>query len=174
MIGNNEKIEMTRRYFDLPRKVALRDSKICKQIGIAWDFDQDKEKVFKLFLKNSQLLSSQRYWELLRSVWIICGSLENIEMFRLLMNSNKKDKYCFSTPEEAKLLREMPDEFKVYRACNEQYDRGISWTYDLGYAEYYKETFNKLLIVSKTIKKSDVFALINRNKESEILIVSKL
>jgi len=174
MIGNNESVEMTRRYFDLPKKIELRDSKICKQIGIAWDFEQDKEKVFSLFLKNSQLLSTQRYWELLRSVWIICGNMENIEMFILLMNSNKKNKYCFSTPEEAKILREMPDEFKVYRACNEQYDRGISWTYNLEYAEYYKSAFNKLLIVSKIIKKSDVFALINRNKESEILIVPKL
>lgn len=105
MIGNNETVEMTRRYFDLPRKVALRDSKIVKQISIAWDIEQDKEKVFNLFLKNSHLLSAQRYWEVLRTVWIVCGSLENVQMFKLLMTSKKKHKYCFSTPQESKILR---------------------------------------------------------------------
>jgi len=173
MIANNEKVEMTRRYFDLPKKVALRDSKISRQIATAWDIEQNKEKVFSIFLKKRQLLSSQRYWELLRTVWIVCGSIENVNMFKLLMNSKKKNKYCFSTPEESKLLREMPDEFKVYRACNNQDDNGISWTYKLEYAEYYKKAFNKRLILNTTVKKEDVFALINRNQEYEILLVPK-
>ena len=173
MIGNNINVEMTRRYFDLPRKVALRDSKIAKQIITAWDFEQDKEKVFKLFVKNCDKLSSQRYWELLRTVWIVCGSLENVGMFKLLMNAKKKNKYCFSTPEEAKLLREMPDEFKVYRACNEKDDGGISWTYSKDYAFYYKDAFNKKRVLEHTVKKEDVFALINRNQEYEILLLPK-
>ncbi|WP_435416289.1 hypothetical protein [Polaribacter aestuariivivens] len=173
MIGNNINVEMTRRYFDLPRKVALRDSKIAKQIINAWDFEQDKEKVFKLFVKNCDKLSSQRYWELLRTVWIVCGNLENVGMFKLLMNAKKKKKYCFSTPEEAKLLREMPDEFKVYRACNEKDDGGISWTYSKDYAFYYKDAFNKKRVLEHTVKREDVFALINRNQEYEILLLPK-
>ncbi len=173
MIGNNINVEMTRRYFDLPRKVALRDSKIAKQIINAWDFEQDKEKVFKLFVKNCDKLSSQRYWELLRTVWIVCGSLETVGMFKLLMTAKKKNKYCFSTPEEAKLLREMPSEFKVYRACNESDDGGISWTYSKDYAFYYKDAFNKKRVLEHTVKKEDVFALINRNQEYEILLLPK-
>lgn len=66
----------------------------------------------------------------------------------------------------------MPDTFTVYRACNDQDDGGISWTYELKYAEYYKEAFNKKRIIAVEVKKSDVFALINRNKEFEILILN--
>lgn len=173
MIGNNISVEMTKRYFNLPRKVALRDSKIAKQIINAWDIEQDKEKVFKLFIKNYDKLSTQRYWELLRTVWIVCGGLETVEMFKLLMNSKKKNKYCFSTPEEAKILREMPDEFKVYRACNDINDGGISWTYSKKYAIYYQKAFNKKQVLERGVKKEEVFALINRNQESEILILPK-
>ena len=168
---HNQNVEMTRRYFDLPKKVLMRDSKIASQLIKAWDIEHDENKVFSLFLKNNHLLSSQRYWELLRTVWIVCGNLENVESFRLLMKAHNKNKYCFSTPEESRLLREMPDVFTVYRACNNENDRGISWTYELKYAEYYKEVFNKKLLIIKEVNKSDVFALINRNKEFEIIIL---
>lgn len=171
MLSNNQNVEMTRRYFDLPKKVALRDSKIAKQIALAWDFEKNQEKVFKLFVKNSQKLSSQRYWELLRTVWIVSGSIENVGMFILLMKSNKKNRYCFSTPEESEILREMPDEFDVYRACNDKKDNGISWTYKIEYAQWYKEAFSKKMIVTKKVNKQEVFALINRNKEYEILVL---
>lgn len=173
MISNNEQVEMTRRYFNLPKKVALRDSKIAQQIAIAWDVEQDADKVFKLFLKNHHLLSTQRYWELLRTVWIVSGNLENVGMFKLLMTSTKNNKYCFSTPEESKLLREMPEVFTVYRACDEINDGGISWTYSLEYAKKYKEAFGKKRILELDVKKSDVFALINRNQEFEIIVLPK-
>jgi len=174
MIGNNVNIEMTRRYFDLPKKVALRDSKIANQIAVAWDIEQDKDKVFKIYLEKCHLLSTQRYWELLRTVWIVCGSLDNIGIFRLLMRSTKKNRYCFSTPEEAKILREMPDEFFVYRACNKENDGGLSWTYSLDYAERYKQMFEKRHIIKRAIRREDVFALINRNNEYEILTLKTL
>lgn len=173
VFSNNETIEMTRRYFELPKKVALRDSKIARQLINAWDIEHDKEKVFKLFVKNHTKLSSQRYWELLKIVWIICGGLENVGMFKLLMSSKKKNRYCFSTPEESKLLREMPEVFKVYRACNDKNDGGISWTYSKDYAFYYKNAFNKKRVLEHTVKKEDVFALINRNQEYEILLIPK-
>lgn len=173
MKSNNEQVEMTRRYFDLPKKIALRDSKISLQIAKAWDIEQDSDKVFKLFLKNHHLLSTQRYWELLRTVWIVSGNLENVEMFKLLMTSKKNNKYCFSTPEESKQLREMPDMFTVYRACNEINDGGISWTYCLEYAKKYKESFGKKRILELKVKKTDVFALINRNKEFEIIVLPR-
>lgn len=169
---NNEMIHQTVRHFNLPRKVLLRDSKIVKQLMIANDIENDKEKYFQLFLKNKDLLSTQRYWEVLRGVWILCGGLDKIDIFRKLMLSKKKNRYCFSTPEEAKELRELPDTFKVYRACNDENDGGFSWTYDLNYCKYYKESYQKRMIITKEVNKSDVFALINRNREYEILIIN--
>jgi len=169
---NNKTVKMTRRYFDLPQKVALRDSKISQKIITAWDVEEDEAKVLSIFLNNHKSLSTQRYWELLRTVWILCGSLDNVGIFKLLMGSKKKNKYCFSTPEESKILREMPDEFEVYRACNEIEDGGISWTYSLEYAKYYQKIFHKSKVIKRVVKKKEVFALINRNKESEIIVLN--
>ena len=171
MIANNIQVEMTRRHFDLPRKVALRDSKIAKQIINAWDIEQDKEKVYALFLKNYRLLSSQRYWELLRVVWIVSGGLSNVDEFRRLMKSSSKHRYCFSTPEESKKLRNLPDLLVVYRACNSEDDGGISWTYKSKYADNYKNMFQKKMVLQKSVRKDEIFGLINRNQEYEIIIL---
>lgn len=168
---NNEMVPMTRRYPDLKDKVKKRDNKISIQLIRAWDVERDAEKVLKIFLQNINKLSSYRYWELLRSVWIICGTVENSGMFKLLMNSKNPNKHYFSTPEEHEHLRQMPDEFTVYRACNDYNDGGLSWTTSLKYALKYREDFNKRFIDERRINKNHVFAYINRNNESEILIL---
>lgn len=168
---NNELIPMTRRYPDLPEKVLRRDSKIVMQIARAWDVEQDAEKVLQLFVKNSQKLSSYRYWELLRSVWIVCGSLENAGMFSLLMKAKKPNKHYFSTPEEHDKLRNMPEEINVYRACNKYNDGGLSWTTSLEYARKYQIDFHRNFINMRKVNKSDVFAYIERNNEFEIILL---
>lgn len=170
-LSNNESVPMTRRRFDLPRKTALRDSKIAMRIAVAWDNENDSEKAFKLFINNKDKLSTQRYWELLRSIWIIAGTLSNVGIFKKLMRSSKKNRYCFSTPEESEILRQMPEELKVYRACNDENDGGISWTYSEEYAYQYQKMYSKNMVLVKTVKKEDVFALINRNREFEIIIL---
>ncbi len=170
-IGNNELVPMTRRYPNLPKKVLQRDSKITKRIMMAWDVDGDPEKVLAIFLKERRMLSHERYWELMRSVWIIAGSVENSELFRKLMQANRRSRYFFSTPEEAKKLRELPDTFNVFRATNDSADGGLSWTLSKQYAEHYKQEFDKEMIVMRKVNKSDVFAYIERNNESEIIIL---
>lgn len=169
--GNNVYIPMTTRSHDLRKKALVRDSAISKKIIRAWDKEGDAEKVFSIFMQEKDRFSSQRYWETLRSVWIICGSTDKEEQFKPLFNSKKKNKYCFSTPEEAELLRGKENSFLVYRACNEGNERGFSWTYDVKYAESYKESYNKDKVIWMVVSKKDVFALINRNNEHEILII---
>lgn len=169
---NNLSVEMTRRYFKLPKKVALRDSKVASKLITAWDVNQDKEQVLQIFLKHKDKISPQRYWEFLRTVWIVSGTLENVDTFRKLMSCNKKHQYCFSTPEEIAELQKMPQQFTVYRACNKENDGGISWTHQIDYAESYKETFFKEKIVTRSVTKNEIFALINRNKEHEIIILN--
>lgn len=162
---------MTRRYPQLPKKVLMRDGKIAAKIMLTWDVEQDEEKVLAIYLKEQGNLSDERYWELMRTVWILCGSVENADTFRKLMQSKRKQRHYFSTPEEAKKFREMPDSFYVYRATNDANDRGLSWTVSKEYALYYKENFNKSLILSGEINKKDVFAYIERNMEFEIIIL---
>lgn len=171
MFKNNELIPMTRRYPNLKDKVKRRDSKITHQLITAWDVDHDAEKVLKIFNQNIEKLSSYRYWELLRTVWIICGNVENSYYFRELMKANKPNRHYFSTPEEHEFFRSLPDQFQVYRACNKKDDGGLSWTLSRSYAEKYKVDFNKNMLDTMIIGKSKVFAYIERNNESEIIIL---
>lgn len=168
---NNELVSMTRRYPKLKQKVLIRDSKISEKIIHAWDIEHDSVKVLKIFLKEKNNLSDERYWEILRSVWIMCGTTENSNMFRELIKSNRKERYYFSTPEEQKKLRELPESFEVYRATNSKYDNGLSWTLSKEYVKRYSDMFAKNFIINKIINKNEIFAYIERNNESEIIII---
>lgn len=170
-VGTNETIPMTRRYPNLRKKVLERDSKIASKIIKAWDIDHDHEKALGIFLKEKDNLSPERYWELMRSVWIICGSNKTAPIFRKLMQSNKRSQFYFSSPEEVVELKKLPDEIKVYRAVSEKDDNGLSWTISKEYVEKYAKTFNKPIILEKTVSKDEVFAFINRNNEYEIILL---
>ncbi len=169
--GNNEAVPMTRRYPNLPNKVLKRDSEIVRKIITAWDLENDADKVLSIYIKESKNLSDERYWELLRTVWVICGSVENADLFRKLMQSNRKQKYYFSTPEEAKFLRELPEQVEVFRATNIN-DNGLSWTLSKEYAEWYKTAYQKDKVISQVINKKQIFAYIERNLESEVIVLS--
>lgn len=168
--GNNESIKMTRRFPKLLNKVLIKDSEIVKKIVFAWDIEKNSNKVLSIYLKEHKNLSNERYWEILRTVWIICGTVENSELFKNFMKSNRKEKYYFSTPEELKFLRELPNDIVVYRATNIK-DVGLSWTLSKDYADWYAKEFNKETVICKIIDKKQIFAYIERNKESEILIL---
>jgi hypothetical protein len=170
MKANNETVFMSRRYPKLARKVLLRDSKIASKLVAAWDIEKNPEKVLSIFIKEKGNLSNERYWELLRTVWIIAGGLNKIDTFRQLMLSPRPERYYFNTPEDAKKLRDMPELFEVYRA-GKQFDNGISWTTSLEYAEWYRKAYNKEDLLTKTVNKVDCFAFIQRNKEDEIIIL---
>ena len=170
--GNNEVVPMTRRYPNLFNKVLKRDSEIARKIITAWDLENNPEKVLAIYLKENKNLSNERYWELLRTVWIIAGSVENANLFRVLMLSNRKEKYYFSTPEEAKFVRELPEQIEVYRATNNINDNGLSWTLSKEYVEWYKTAYQKDNVISQIINKKQIFAYIERNLESEVVVLS--
>lgn len=161
---------MTRRYPDLPQKVLKRDSEIARRLIHIWDEKRDGVLLLNFFLDNMKNLSDQRYWEVLRTVWVLTGSNDNADLFRRLFTSSRKHRYFFSSPEDAKALRDMPDEIVVFRAGSDN-DKGLSWTTSEQYAIQYKDAFFKEKIIQKTVNKKDVFAFIQRNKESEIIIL---
>jgi len=148
-----------------------RDSQIVSWIVNAWEIHHDPEIVLNIFLKEQKNLSDERFWELMRTVWILAGSVEHAPKFRNLMQSSRPQRFYFSTPEEAKFLRELPEWFDVYRATNSMEDGGLSWTLSKEYAQWYKQAYEKKLILSRLIKRSEVFAYIDRNKESEIILL---
>jgi hypothetical protein len=169
-MSNNESFKITRRYPDLKRKVLLRDSEISQRLTKAWDIENNGDKVLEIFLKEAKNLSDERYWELLRTVWIICGGVSRLNIFMSLFSSKRKQRYYFSTPEEQRRLRELPERFEVYRATNTG-DEGISWTLSMDYAEQFKKEFDKETIITRIVKRQEVFALIERNMEEEIIIL---
>jgi len=168
---NNEMVPMTRRYPNLKRKVLERDAKIAAKLARAWDVEHDERKVLQIFVDHNAQLSHQRYWELLRTVWIICGSVKLIGQFRIFMCSSRPHKYYFSTPEEAAQFRDMKEGIDLFRATDDANDGGISWTTSREYAESYKEQFSKRHILIRPLIKTEVFAYINRNREDEIIIL---
>ncbi|MFA5715703.1 MAG: hypothetical protein WC998_08180 [Candidatus Paceibacterota bacterium] len=168
--ANNETVIMTRRYPSLLGNVLRRDDKIARKLILAWDVEKNKEKVLTIFLKEKSGLPDERYWELLRSVWIISGSLKNVDVFKKLMQSKRPKRYYFSTPEDAKNLRELPGRFIVFRAGSDD-DNGISWTTSKEYAEFYQKEYKKEKVLTREINKSEVFAYIQRNREFEIIII---
>ena len=175
--ASNELIPMTRRYPKLMGKVLRRDSKIVQGLINLWEAKTDsnvetvRSMLFEKYVKEAPHLSDERYWEVLRSIWIMCGSIERIDRFRELFTSKRKERYYFSTPEEAKRLRELEFPVRVFRAANDENDKGISWTLSLDYARKYKQTFNKENIFHADVARENIFALIERNKEEEVIIL---
>lgn len=172
MIANNEIFTMTRRYPSLPGKVLRRDSGIVSKIITSWEqYPKDTDRILQIFLKEHTNLSDERYWELMRTVWILCGNSNTAEKFINLMQSARKQRFYFSTPEEAAKLRAMPDFIKIWRATNDVKNKGISWTISFEYVRHFQQLFNKKIIVSGLVSKKDVFAFIERNNESEVLVL---
>ena len=60
-LANNEQIQMTRRYPDLPRKVLQRDSEVARKIMLAWDMEQNPQRVLNIYLNHKDKLSDERY-----------------------------------------------------------------------------------------------------------------
>lgn len=170
-MANNERVFMTRRYPDLPRKVLMRDSEISKKLIAAWDVRRSSEELLQIFLDNMKNLSDERYWETLRTVWTLCGKTENAPFFRKLMLSPRRSRYYFSSPEDAAALRALPEPIQVWRACNEPNDGGISWSINLDYVKDYQVVYERKMIIAREVLRKDVFALILRNMEDEIIIL---
>lgn len=170
--GRNELVPFTRRYPDLKPKQLARDSKIAKRLITSWDINKDPEIALNVFIKECSQLSDPRYWELLKSVWIISGSNDNKDVFRILMNSKRPFKHYFMSPEEKEVFDMLPETIICYRACNaKDGDGGFSYTLDYEYVEKYRELFDKKFIRQLKISKEKIFAFINRNAEEELIIL---
>lgn len=170
----NQRSDFTRRIPALPEKQLARDSKIFKQIFVAWDVEGNPDKVIEIFLSKAHLLSNPRYWELMRTVWIAAGSTETAHIFRKLMKSARPCRSWFMTPEDADELDGMTFPLTVWRAYDKCYtpetDPGISWTIDKEWCEEYAQKKGRI-IRSRTVTREEIFAYVSRRGESEVIIL---
>ena len=170
----NETVPMTRRYPDLPRKQLERDSKIAYKIARAHDIEKDAAKVLDLWRKYHPLLSNPRYWELLKTVWVAVGHTAVAEEFSRYMQSTRPCRNYFMTPEEHETLRRMSFPLKVYRACTDGNDGGISWTTNLEVAIEFASRLGNPRILSYYAERDVIFAYVNRRGEDEVIILDEI
>ena len=170
VIAENESRAFTRRVPSLPEKQLMRDSKIITQIIRAWDIEGDAEKVKDIFFRKCHLLSNPRYWEVLRSVWVIAGKTENAKEFKHYLKSARPCRSWFMTVEDAQALDKMEFPITVYRAYESEPDEGISWTLDKEWCEEYAMGKGRK-VKSRVVERKDIFAYVSRRGEEEIMIL---
>ncbi|MBS7836460.1 hypothetical protein [Wohlfahrtiimonas chitiniclastica] len=151
------------------RKQSKRDSKIAERVIYLTDVLGDEEQALSFFMENQWRLSDSCYWQILRSLWIACGSQENIKDFKVLFNRKRSFQFHFMTPSDEATLKKLPAEIELYRAITGDDDCGISWTSSLEVAERFAEAQCRQ-IIKKVFKKKDIFAFLNSRNEHEFII----
>ena len=81
ILAPNTTTDFTRRIPSLSRKQLIRDARIVERIVKAYDEEGDLVKTKEIFFKNAKFLSNPRYWEVMRTVWIVAGSTESAPEF---------------------------------------------------------------------------------------------
>ena len=169
----NEEHEFTRRLPTyLTRKQQERDAKIVKQIIMAHDINNDKDKVLDIWFSKSRLLSNTTYWEVLRSVWVAVGDTSLVPKFLPYFRSKRGARSWFMTVEDAAALDAMQFPIQLWRAYDDDDDIGISWTRNKEWCEGYAQTRNRK-VKTAIFSREDIFAYISRRGEEEFIILPK-
>lgn len=185
VINDNEKnvvqpfqSEFTRRTeCGISRGKRRKNAVVASALILMGDVVNCRSMLLPFFESVCKHLTDGAYWELLRTVWIACGSVENSSRFISLMSAKRSNRYYFMTKEDDEYLRRLfanssSGFVTVYRAYNEP-DTGISWTLSKDYAEYYKKRYCKDSIRYVRVTKNDVFAYMSRGREDEVILLDK-
>ena len=171
LLTYNEAHEYTRRVPTyLTDKQRARDSKILKQIAVAHDIENDLQKVLDIFFAKCKLLSNTTYWEALRTVWIAAGSTENAQRFKPYFRSSRGARSWFMTPEDTEAFNSFEYPIMLYRAYDDEDDKGISWTSDKDWCEIYAAQRNRK-VKSRLFNKDEIYAFISRRGEEEFIVL---
>lgn len=155
------------------KKQEIRDSWIIQKIINKCDSEQDYEGALDLFVRHSRKLSNVAYWETLRAVWIACGKRKNYQVFKKLFRADRDCQCYLMTARDWCLYMNMPANLTVYRAIHKDGDEGLSWTTSKEFAENYAKTRDRE-VISKKIKKIDIFAYFNSRNEEEVILRESL
>jgi len=169
--GVNTTIPMTLRQFPtLTKKQKIRDSEIVKEICYLHDVRNEKDRAVQVFFENKHRLSDPCFWEMLRTVWIANGKMDNLPTFKMMFQSRRPFKKFLMTLEEEAAFNALPDPVTAYRAPATANDIGISWTLSRELVERYAEKL-KREIVKQQFPKSKITAYFNRRGEQEVIVL---
>jgi len=169
--GVNTEIPMTRRpYPKLTKGQLIKDSKIVKELTYLFDVMNEKDRAVEVFFENKHRLSDPCFWEILRTLWIANGKMQNLDIFKRLFLSKRPFKYFLMTIEEDAAFKALPDPVTAYRAPAKENDVGISWTLSREFVERYAKHIGRE-VVERQFPKSVITAYFNRRGEQEIIIL---
>jgi hypothetical protein len=118
-------------------------------------------------------LTPEEFWEQLEFVWTDAeGNSINIDTWRMLFSLHPEHRHRMMSESERNVLNALPVSFEVYRGYSEGLENGLSWTTDKAKAEWFAVRFKlnaPAMVVTGTVKQSDVIAYLLGRGESEIL-----
>jgi hypothetical protein len=139
------------------------------------------ENVFKLFSHLQNDLKDKDYWTVLGECYVMSSfSHSNFSDIITFFQSKRSDRINIMTEEEKFEFDSLPDEIEIYRGCSEHEIKSgnyrFSWTTKKSVAQFFAKRNKtkhgiKNLVVSRIIKKEEVFAYFNRRNEFEIIYI---
>ncbi|MCG6387568.1 hypothetical protein [Vibrio fluvialis] len=147
----------------------LWDSKIVSIIS-GWN----DERCFDAFRSLScKIQDDSTYWSVLGSLWKLCGSVKQQELWVPYFLSERRNRQKVMTSAERKALSRLPSIVTAYRAVNDdsEAEQAISWTLSEAVAVHTFSQNGKRKVTKRQFEKGRIFAYFNRRQEQEIIVL---
>lgn len=134
------------------------------------------ERPYRLqaFAEVAKHLDDKEYWEILSDIWTDSENIwQNRPYWKGLLADRKETKEFFMSEEDKLVYDQLPETITIYRGYIPGKNKlGFSYTLDKDKAEWFSKRYWKDgLVLTRTVKKSDVFAYTNNRNEQEIIIL---
>lgn len=131
------------------------------------------------FKKIEKLMPDHLYWKTLSDIWTDSENIfENAALWKHYLTSNRPCRESFMNAEEQKTLEALPSVFKIYRGYKLGHNshhpkKGMSYTLDKAIALWFAKRYgtDDGKVTTKTVNKKEVFALLLRRSEQEIILI---
>jgi hypothetical protein len=131
---------------------------------------------FEALERMQDFMDDEEFWEAVSAVWTDSENIwQHQEGWEEILSSDRPCREAMMEEGERTFLRLCPDELKVYRGFNrEGRADGLSWTHDVGKAEWFArylchEPHQRKTVVEGTIRKSDILAIFDGRNENEVV-----
>ncbi len=120
---------------------------------------------------KDQVENDKEYWELVSSVWTDTENLWQVQdLLSDLITANRTSRQCMMDEEEERFLKEMPDDFLIYRGHQENNQKGYSWTLSFWKAKWFANRFGQGEVSEALCNKESAIALLMGRGETEIAV----
>ena len=133
------------------------------------------ERPYRLekFANIQDKLSDQEYWKILGSIW---SDSENLWQYGAilgyLINTDRPGREGMMDDAEKEFLKNLPDEFTIYRGHQKKNKLGYSWTLSYWRAKWFANRFKQAGagVVTAIVQKKDIIAVLLGRNEFEVIV----